>query len=407
MVLELRGGDSVHLPNFDFGDTEEVHVDKATDLPEPNGSGERVLEDGKAYIFHEIVAAPQTLVYGSSTGLFGVHGSQSGFIHTGGSAALRATGQNTFAMDMLFGAPAGTIFDIDNAVTDEFQFERCSFADPIGMGNIASLGTIDGSRVPAFKGCNFENFDGGITFDGDIDKIFFEGCPFRTVDSAGVTCITLAGTSDIDIVDMSNNYVKGVQSDTEVVRAESGGSPNVVFQYRGTTHDTSVTESNILVGEAGSGVVGYRVTDSYPIRNSSVIGEVSLDTPTTITISASDTYNAIGGTTTLGNESERVSESSAGVLQYDGKVDTNVQIMASLSIEGTNGDTVVGSIFKNGSEEPNSRSEITVSGGGAPQTMAISGVEDLSTGETIEVQLKNQNAANDITVNQYNISFLG
>lgn len=404
-MLELVGGDSVHLRDFDFSDVQEIHVDSVGDLPDPNDQGERVLRDNHAYVFHEIVVGTEPLVYGDSTPLVGTHGSKSGYVNAAGTTCLKATDKNVFAIDMYFHCPGGEVLNSSGDATHELQFERCAFSDAAGLGNIGSLGTIDGHRVPAFKSCNFEHFDGGFTFDGTPDKVFFETCPFRSVDSAGVTCITLASTIDVDLVDMPSNYVKEVQPDTEVIRVEAGATISDVFQYRGTLHDTSVAKDNILNGQAAVDAVGFLVQGCYPLRDSAVVGELSLDSPTTITISSSGVYNAIGGTTSLGNESERVSEQSDGVFQYDGKQDSNVSVTASLSVEANNGDVVRGAIFKNGTVEPTSASQTTVSGGGAPSTLVVTGVEDLVTGDTVEIRLQNESAANDITVNNYNLSF--
>lgn len=407
MVMELMGGDTVHLRDFDFSDVQEVHVDSVGDLPDPNNQGERVLRDDHAYIFHEIVVGTEPLVYGNSTPIVGTHGSKSGYINAAGTTCLKATDKNVFATDMYFHCPGGEVLNSSGQSNHELQFERVSFSDAAGLGDIASLGTIDGHRVPAFKSCNFEDFAGGFTFDGVPDKIFFETCPFREVTASGVTCITFASSIEVDIVDFASNYFKNLQPDTECVRVETGATIEDIFQYRGTTHDTSVTKDNILVGQADTGAVGYDVQESYPLRNSAVVGELNLDSPTTITISSAGTYEQIGGTTSLGNESERVSKDSEGVFLFEGKKDVNVQLSAVISVESSNGDVIRGGIFKNGTLEPASEAEITVSGGGAPNTLVVTGIEDLTSGETLEIRLQNESAANNITVNEYNISFLG
>lgn len=384
---------------------QQVNVFSASDLPAPTG-GTHTLEDNTAYCFNGFVTSPHGLELGNSTPLLGRHGSLDGFIHTGTNTALTGTDAGFFARDMYFHAPGGTMFDLAGDQSTEMLVESCSFSDAAGIGQMASLGTIDGYRVPSFKGCNFEHFAAGLIFDGAPDKIFISGSPMRSVTASGVTILTFAGSLDVDIVDMPDNYVKDVQSDTEVIHVETGGSPTDIFQYRGTTHDSSVTTSNILTGEAGEGVVGYRIDNAYPLRDSAVVGELSLDAPTTVTIPAQDTWTTVGGTTSLGNESVRVSQPAAGILQYDGRKNTNVHITASCTVEAPSNESFAMAIAKNGTIEPTSEAQ-GEGQGNAPAFVAPSGIEDLTTGDALSLQIKNLSSASDITVNLYNLNFSG
>lgn len=380
-------------------------ITEEDDLPAPT-NGTHTLKDSYVYVFNGSVTATKPIELGTATALIGRHASVDGFIYTGGGTAIQGTDAGFFARDMYFHAPGGTMFDLTADQTTEMLVESCSVSDAAGIGNIASLGTITGYRVPTFKSSNFEDFDGGLTFDGTPDKIFISGTPMRSVTASNVTLLTFASSLNVDIIDMVDNYVKDVQSDTEVIRVEAGATINDVFQYRGTTHDASVTVSNILTGQAGQGKVGYRIANAYPLRDSSVVGELSLDSPTTTTISSQNTYTQIDGATSLGNESVRVSQPSAGTLKYDGKKNTNVHVTASCTVEAPSNETFAVAIAKNGTVEPTSEAQ-GEGAGVAPAFVAPSGIEKLTTGDTISLFVKNLDSDSNITVDLYNLNLSG
>ena len=382
----------------------DVHVFEANDLPSPD-SGTITLEN-KVYRFHGFVNIGTNNLDISNSPVFkGQHGGSDGIIYTGGGDMLTGTDGAFFAADLTFDAPGGTMFNISANANTEMLVESCSFADPANLGNLASLGTIDGYRVPTFKGCNFEDFDGGLTFTGTSDKIFLSECPLRGVTASNVTIVTLDANCDTDIVDFTDSYVKGVQSDTEVVNVDASATISDIFQYRGITHDNTVTKSNILNGAAGVGEVGYRVTDSYPLSGSKVVGELNLDSTTTVNITNTTDFFAVGGSTTLGNETQRVQSPSGGTLEYIGKKDVNVSTMITATIDAPSGDIVEMGILKNGTIEPASINEVQGQGN-APVFIAANGVEDLVTNDTIEMGIRNNDGA-DVNVREYNITFIG
>lgn len=396
-------------PQIDWSDidTENVtHISTVNDLPTPeNGT---ITLDNRVYKFDGFVTVPYTIDISNSPVFVGAHGSQDGYIHTGGTTALTGTNGGFFARDMYFHSPGATMFDLTADNTTEMLVESCAFSDAAGIADIASLGLIDGYRVPTFKGCNFEDFDAGLTFDGNPDKVFVWGSPLRKITASNVTIFTLAGTSNAQIVDFADNYVKDVQSDTEVWRVESGGEPSEVFQYRGTVHDTSVTKTNILVGpNTGPRVEPYWVSSSYPLQESAVAGELSLDAETETTIGSQNTWVQVGGMTTLGNETERMSQPSAGVLQYDGSKDSNLHITIAASLYGANGAIYRIALAKNGTVEPASTMSIQTGGQNANVSVSTSSIEDLTPGDTISMQVQNTTGVENVTFSAYTLNAFG
>jgi hypothetical protein len=376
-------------------------INEAGDLPDPNDAGEIVLQDETAYQLNDFVMTPHPVVLGTRTPLIGTHGSMAGLINTDGGTALKGTDAGLFLRSMYLHSPGGTIFDLSADQSTEMLCESVSMSDAAGLGSISDLGTIDGFRAPSFKGCNFEDFDAGLTFDGDADKLFFSNSPMRTVTASNVTIFTLKGSANIQIVDFANNYVKDVQSDTEVWRVESGGEPSEVFQYRGTTHDTSVTKSNVLTGpNASTKVEPFWVSDSYPIRDSGVTGEMHNDGEASVTINSQDTFTKVDIASTI-DQKERVEKVADGVMEYVGAKDVNGKVHVNLSFYGANGDIYVFGLEKNGTVDTAHQQSVEAAGQNANVTVPVNAIQELATNDQVALVVKNESATNDPTISSY------
>lgn len=382
------------------------------DLPSTNANGRHELEDNTAYYFADIVFSNHPLELGSNSPLIGMFGSISGFVNQAGGTAIYGNGAPYFQRDMLIDAPGGQMFDLTATNSEEMLVLDSSFADPINLGNVGNLGTIDGFRVPTFKGCNFEDFDAGLTFDGNPDKIFVSECPLRSVSASNVTIFTLSGTSSAQIVDFVGNYIKFVQSDTEVWRVESGGEPSEVFQYRGNTHDTSVTKSNILTGaNAGLDVEPFWVTQSYPLQASGVTGEMHDDnnvTPASVTISTTDTWTDVDIASVLGTDN-RVVKESEGHMEYVGSKDFVANVATNVSFYGANGDIYRWGVGLNGNDpEPQHTSIVEARGKNANISVPVNAVfGNLTTNDVLHMKVKNESATNDLTISGYTFTVSG
>jgi hypothetical protein len=377
-------------------------VSGPSDLPDASG-GVRTLEDNTAYYFTGFVMDTAELRLGDPSPLLAPHGAVGGYIHTDGGTALKSDGEPFFARNVFVSAPGGTVFDLTADNTTEMLVESCAFSDAAGFGNLASLGTIDGYRVPSFKGCNFEDFDDGLTFDGDPDKIFISESPFRGVTASNVDIFHIVATCDVDIVDCTDSYVKGVQADTSVWRLET--IPNEILQYRGTTHDTSVTKSNVITGSAatnGRDTVGVRVTQAFPLEDSSVAGDLELDSAVAIPSAGSTTQIVAGNTqggsisTTLAQD-KKVSKPTDGKIQYDARDDRTARVFLLLSLSASN-TTVSAFIGKNDNHIERSQSLVETSGSGSFVTVPLTVNVPLTAGDTVSAYVRDDDGTADIEI---------
>lgn len=388
-------------------------VSQPSDLPYDSTAGEHILEDNTVYRFDGFVSSSNPIRLGNNTPLIGNHAGTDGFIHTGGSDAIRGNNKNVLMRNLYCHAPGGTIFNVNGDVSKDLLIESASFSDAAGIGNIADLGTIGGFRVPTFKGNNFESFDSGMTFSdnggNDLpDKVFVSACPFRNVSASGVTCLTFGTEIGIGIVDIGDCYFKEFQSDTEIARVETGATPTQVFQYRGNTHDSTVTKDNILTGEAGSNVVGYSVQNSAPLPNSSAVAEVSNTDSVTTTISTTGNWKRLANGITLSGASERFSTTATtGQFEYVGRIQRKGTASASLTVTGGNGTSYSLAFAVNGSVRPETTNTFTAQGTNSPVNVALSGVASIQKNDTLSLFVRNNDDTNDFTADSFNISVFG
>jgi len=410
--LSTQKGEKIIIPHDDIDINKLKLISDSKDLPFDSNSNEHILKDDTVYKFDGFITSPYPIRLGNSTPLIGNHGATDGFIHTGMSTAIKGNGSGFFARDMYLHAPGGTVFDLTGTTSEEMLVESISISDAAGLGNIANLGTIDGFRVPSIKGCNFGNFDAGLLFTGTSEKIFISSSPFRGVTESGVTILDFDAGCTVGIVDLPNNYVKSVQSDTEVVRVDPSATVDDVFQYRGNTHDSSVTISNILTGAAGTEQIGYLVEGSFRLSDSTVAANYSLNSSSTTTITEqassktdeSAYVKITGPTTTVIDERFTTGDNS---VTYEGKKDTEMQLTANLAIGGDaagNGDIVSAAWFKNGSIVAGTPTRVDTPGRGNQVAVALTvvGIDpDASTDDSYEVRIANLDSVSNIDVGEF------
>lgn len=383
-------------------------VRSADDLPDPSG-GFHTLADGTSYLFTTEVESTNGLELTGRSPLLGWHREQSWFVRTDGGTAIKGDG-DVLMNQMSVSAPGGTVFDVDATASEELIMNDVyvgvdDHLDASGT-NIADLGTVGTFRGPEIRVAGMRDFDAGLTFDGAYNRMYLES-KVRDVTASGVTVFTFASSFSSSSVDIINCDFASLQSDTVVFDIDAGATISEIFNYRGNTHDNSVTKSNVLTGDADPQTEPYWVSDSHPLRESGVVGELSLDSETETTISTQNEWTDIAGATSEGNETERMEQSANGVLKYIGSRDSNVHLTASVSFYGSNGDVYEFAIDKNDTVEPATAVRAEGKGQNANLVVSTSGIEDLVTNETVKLACRNTSGTNNLTVSAYTFNLLG
>lgn len=375
-------------------------ISEYDDLPLPS-NGTHTLEDQTAYRFAGFITSPYGLELGTATPIMGSHGSLDGFIHTGGNTAIVGSNAGYFARELYIHAPGGTIYDLTGDQTTEILVQSINSNDAAGLGGIVNLGTIDGMRVPAFKGCNFGDFASGLTFDGAPEKVLVGDCPFRAIDTADVTILNFPSTFSTEIVQLKGNYVTGVRSDTQVVDVDASSIPSEIFEYVNNTHGTTVERTNILNGGVGVQEVGSKVVASYPLRDSSVAGEMHNTISGEVTLGTADTWEVINISSNV-DEKERMEKAADGILRYIGRPSKRLKIAFNVSFYGANGSVYTFGLRKNGNTIPTSHtSSVEARGTQANVAVPVSASAEVVTGDEISIEVKNEDGTSNPNIRSY------
>lgn len=394
-------GDGSKISNLNLSQNNIVIVSQESDLP-PASEGKIQLKDNTAYYFNGFVTSTNTLVLANTSPLLGNHAGLDGFIHLGGNSAIEGTNSNLMLRNIYIHAPGGTIFNLTADNVTEMLVESCAFSDAAGIGNIQSLGKITGYRVPTFKGANFENFNKGLTFTGDSEKIFISSSPFRKINSTNVTILNFSSSLDVDIVDIVNCYFKELQPDTVVINSEAGSLANDIFQYRGNTHDSTVNESNILTGVTTPTSKGTKIVASYPLSDSNIGGIVQSTESKTITGSGAN-FTKIDLNTEI-SDIERTLMPENSTIQYNSKFNTEVIVYALVKVSGAATDDFKIRFNLNNNSENRTETSGSLFNTKAYTTLTLIDKMKLTEGDNITVEIKNEDGTADLTVNNFILS---
>ena len=338
-------------------------INSVEDLP-PVENGFHQLEDMTEYRINGFISLENGLEMGTNTPVCGFHGGSSALIYSGDGSVFKSQNESVFINDIFVIAPGATLFDLVGGNND-LVIDSLSTKDEMGMGNLANLGVIDGFRVPSFKRCNFEDFNDGLTFTGNSNKIFIEGTPFRNVGD-DVRIFEFDANLETDIIDIVDCYITKVQPETEVVFVDPQAQIVDQFQYRGTTHGQSITRENILAEDLDKNNEPFWVSDSFPLADTTIYGSYVIDDEGEVVINSQATgeldeaaYEMVDIPTTERGLA-RFEHTSPGQLEYVGRRSRSIQIDFSVAGETGNDEVLVFGVFKNGSLLPTSATPFVV-----------------------------------------------
>lgn len=384
----------VDTPNIDG----EEHIRSSKDLPAASG-GFHQLEDATLYVLHGTIQSSNGLRHNGSSMVRGNDMRNDIFDYTGTDAAHKVRGDEFFIRDMTTMADSGKAFDLDAQDDETADKDKNDFyATDTAFIMCDDLGTIDGFRVITLKSVALDNWNTGLTLTGDPNKVLVTDSTFRDPDSGATQALLFDTNITVDFVDISGTFFKRFENSVDGINFNGTLGQNGVLQRNlfGTTLNNKTVNFD-------KGTPGWEFTNNTGIQNSSVRGQLTLDSSTTVTISEQATnkadesaYSQVTGTTSISSITERTSK-SGDKIQYDGEKDREVEVKLTASITGVN-DTIAITVFKNGSFIDSS-SAIRVEGQGNSAVNAITFADaDLTKDDTVSAQVANLGSTGNITV---------
>lgn len=391
---EFGGADISGVGRFEG----QVQVSDAGDLPDPV-DGVIELEPMTSYKFNDIVILEETVKLGYGSPIVASDPFNGGLIHTGGGNAIEADDVPVWITDAIISAPGGTVFDIRGQKDKDMKIDRAQVADPIGMGNMESLGTVEGMRVPVFDGCNFENADDGLHFKGESDKIYVRGTPFRNIGGASAIYIEENVTSEYIKID--NCFFRNLDAGTAAISVANPLS--ATDEGKIINNDFAVPIGDEITG-VDRGNVRWEFAANSGIQNSGIRGGLSLESDQTVNITQeaedrfdADAYVKVDGPVRKNDVLERVDvlEVDGPELTYTGSFDAGVKIDSRASLSGSNLELSV-AIFVNGEIQLASVLPIDVTPRGS--SASFQAQTDIREGDVIDLRVANLDGTSNPTV---------
>lgn len=369
-----------------------VFVSEKSDLPTPT-AGVITLLDNTTYFFTTVVDLEgDRLVCGQNTTIIGGSSENCRIKSTGLIGTALITSIYSLPMrNITIEADVALFLDGDSTTT-ALDWFGVNFTD------CNTIGTIKDYSNFIMADSAFLNSQ-GLTFTGDLGTIGFSQCLFNS--SAAGTVINL------DSALIITRRFRVIYSSFIVLSGETGISVNASA--------TIPTESFILdtVNFSGGGTylsgIDYTSNDALfvacvGITNTAVNGQLYMQSnATATTISATNTFYKVAGTTTASADNSKVSHSN-NRLTIDATISRKYLIQATLDFTSGNGNVCEFGFYDSqlAAVRTPSRTKATANAAGRAENVTFFCVVTMTSGDYLEVHCANTSATTDITVENLN-----
>lgn len=366
------------------------------DLPNPSG-GVITLADNTTYFFAgDIDLTGDRLVAGEDTVITGGSSENSTILSTGLTGDALITSQYSLPMRFI-SLSASIAIDLDGSgisPTPVIDWFGVNFLNCPTMGTIKDYGNV------IFSDCAILNSD-ELTYDGEIGTVAWNNSLFvgsgaaksvhilsstlditrrwRSVYSAGVA----PGSSTlIEVQDASNSFANNESFILDTVNFSGGGA-----YLSGTSNDDNQT----------------LITNTVGVPNSANIAQYFMTNNTGSTGQAPQgTFFKVSGSTTPGEYVEKFTVSNNRAT-YVGALTAFFEVVAMMSIVGSNNNVIATRVAKNGVTIEASQTRSTLNSSGRSENSSCQAVTQLVDGDYVEIWVANETSGNSITVEDLSV----
>ena len=385
--------------------TNVVNINSLADFPAPvAGVIELVQTPGVAITYvisaQEIDVSPNVFtITGGDVAIMGSHRSESG-LTTAASGTMFTVANGSFFQDLVgFACPNAKWVDFSNSLG--------GFKSLVGNGVVISdcdsLGTIAGAYATIFQFLTVaDSQTSGFTWTGTTNR------QINITDFIGIgwtgTLFDL-GTATFDIINMSGDCRFTAASGTTTLSGlassgnlKAGGRAKIdacLFEGAGTALNNIDTMD--LQWEFTGNIFEDGVT-----HNTRTLADCFLTTLETVTIASSGVYVAVAGSSWDFDNDERFTVSTAGLITYLGLDNAQVSITAQSTVAKVGGgsDQIGSKIAYNGTVQDKT---IGSTENTSPTGLLSQGLFTLSTGDTLQLFVGNEDSSSNIEVSSSSI----
>ena len=209
-----------------------------------------------------------------------------------------------------------------------------------------------------------------------------------------IEIISGSGSTGYDLTANSNEFVIRKNA-LDKIRINSAGA--IIFNNDYVFPASGATSSGSTLADDGLGNLYWQKPKRY-------CGYFDYSSSTVTTIGVADTWYKLSASTTEAMSNDALIHTNNRITNSGAT--SNFKLEGMVSVEGTNNDVVSVAFFKNGSIIPQStqQSVVTTSGGDfKASAIGFQSLIQISTGEYVEVYIKNNTNANNLTLDNLNV----
>lgn len=369
-----------------------VFVDNKVDLPAAIGGVITLLDNYTYFITKTVDLTGDRIEAGENTTIMGTSSEVSKIISTGLIGTALITSEWSLPLRNI-SFTADIVLDLDatgnpNEALDWFG---------VNFVNCATIGTIANYNNVIISDSAFLE-SGNLIFDGTLNTIGFMQCLFNP--AAGQTAITIVPTATI------NRRFRTIYSSFVVTPGETGlDATNTSF-----TNNESYILDTVNFSGGGTYLSGLTNTDNKAflsncigVDNSGNIAQYYMvNNATATTVSATNTFYKIAGTTTSGPYIQKFTLTNNRAT-YVGAFTGFFKITVVLSASAGNNQVLNVRVAVDGTSVISSDSTVTTSGTGRIENIKAQAIVSLANNNYVEVFIANATATTNITVSDLNV----
>lgn len=393
-TLNIYGGLNVNgvpvglssLSNF-------VFVNSVADLPTPIGDV-IYLVPSTAYYFSTDVDLQGKRIVANNNALLGSSSEISKIRSSGKSALVPLISANTSLTMSDFALSGSNVLGLSSATgTNILDVDRVSFVNCVPIGRVSNYDTALIQNATIFNSTNF-------VFDGTIGTIGMNN-----------VLLDCAPSSSLIILPSTLTLFRRFRISYSAVIANAGETAFQISPNITTSSETIISDTVNYTGAGTpylSGISSFDdkilLVNNRGIQNTTAIGQMTMTSNLTSTpIPNTTIYVKMSGNTIAGDINQKFTN-GFGRLTYTGGISRNFRIMAICSAQSGNNNVVFVGTAKNGVLLSATAIPTTTSGTGRAENMSTQGFTQLSSGEYIELFVRNSTATNNVTITDLNMA---
>lgn len=376
-----------------LGSRDIVFVSEKSDFPTPV-AGVITLEDNVTYFITDVVDLDgDRLVCGQNTTIIGGSSENCRIKSTGLIGTALITSNYSLPMRGIT-IEADVALDLNgDGVTTALDWFGVNFTNCANLGTIANYSNFIMTDSALLSSAN-------MVFDGTIGTIGFSQCLFTGI--AGQTTMSVAPTATI------TRRFRAIYSSFVAFGGATAlnVSPLATINPEGFILDTiNFSGGATYLGGLDHLSLKSLFVNCVGITNTSNVGHYRMDNNATLTtISSADTWTLVEGTTTVGYGNSPKFEHTNQKLTYIGTITQDFYVTGNFTIKAASQNQTYAVTFAlNGVPQDDERIEIRTTTANQPFSITGLALAPLSTGDYLELYIKNMNNTNNVTVTNFNV----